>query len=65
MQDPTGRLDILAWRLAERVLEHIEPELGLPLRRALMPVIKDWAERTFGTRPLWRRQICSNWAPSR
>jgi hypothetical protein len=60
VEDPTGRLDILAWRIAERVLEGLEPELGIPLRDWLMPSIREWAEQTFGTRPLWRRQICSN-----
>lgn len=60
MQDPTGRLDILAWRLAERLLEALEPSLGLPLRELLMPGIIAWAEETFGRQPLWRTPLCSS-----
>lgn len=60
MQDPTGRLDILAWRIAERLLAALEPSVGLPLRGLLMPGIIAWAEETFGTEPLWRAPLCSS-----
>lgn len=60
MQDPTGRLDILVWRIADRILEHCEKETGIPLRSLCMPAIVRWAERTFGTTPLWRTPLCSS-----